>query len=129
MLAGASAGLVAVPPDVASYHCATIGSSVLPSRAMSTRVLWSAESSGSNRRRMSAVGRDPRQWDAQLHAALHFHERELHVDRRGKLGLVGLQPLEFDDFAGLRSRRARNGWNGFVHRRDCILSVVGGRWS
>jgi hypothetical protein len=38
---------------------------------------------------------------------MHVDERKLHVDGRRKLGLFGLELLQFDDFAGLVAGRSR----------------------
>jgi hypothetical protein len=52
------------------------------------------------------VGLNPRERDARLHAALHFDQRQLHVDGRGEVGLRQLE-LELHDLARLGSRRQR----------------------
>ena len=58
-----------------------------------------------------AIGLNPRQRHARLHAALHLDERELHVDGTGQLGLRGLELLELDDFARFGA------WSSDLRRR------------
>ena len=70
------------------------------------------------------VGLNPWQRDPRLHPALHVDERELHVDRRGELGMVDAELLELGDVARIRTRRARGtlGHERIVSSVDTILS-------
>ena len=55
---------------------------------------------------------NPRERHPPLHAPLHVHQRDLHVDGGRELRLSVFQLLELDDFAGFRTRRPRG---AFVH--------------
>ncbi len=52
-------------------------------------------------------GLNPRQGHARLDAALHLHERELHVHGGREVGLIDSELLELDDLARLRRAAAR----------------------
>ena len=82
-------------------------------------------SSGLLRGQPVRIGLKPRQRHPCLDAPLHDDELDLHVNRRGKLGLGRSEPPQLEDFAWLGPRRAMR---KFRHARivpDTVDTIAG----